>query len=237
MWYKIQKIYIWQTQVRPSGWWWHPWANTVAYYPLDSTNTVNDLSWNNYTLTTSHTNPTFWTYQWVDCASFNGSNTELKTVSVNPWTYWSSFTVSCWVYGTATWDRVPICNVYYNSTWLNRQIRAHSSWSSIFEFNGTSWTNTSFWISANAQAWHNLLFTANGNNITTYVDGAQVATGTNTKWNNNWTFTIWCGWDEADGYFWWFNWWLSNVIVENKVWTVDEVSEYYNQTKANYWIS
>ena len=65
---------------------WQPWANTVAYYPLTSTTTVNDLSGNGYTLSTHDTLPTFWIYQWVDCASFNSNS--LKTSSVNPWAYW-----------------------------------------------------------------------------------------------------------------------------------------------------
>jgi hypothetical protein len=34
-----------------------------------------------------------------------------------------------------------------------------------------------------------------------------------------------------------FQWNLSNCILEDRVWTAEEISDYYNSTKANYWIS
>ena len=45
-----------------------PWSSTIAYYPLNSSTTVNDMSGNGYTLTNDWAS--FWTYGWVDCAYF-----------------------------------------------------------------------------------------------------------------------------------------------------------------------
>lgn len=80
-------IYCGSRKLRPDGWWgwWTPWANTVAYYPLNSTSQWNDMKGMGtaYNLATSHTAPTYWTYQWVDCAYFNWSSTEINNDSIN----------------------------------------------------------------------------------------------------------------------------------------------------------
>ena len=34
-----------------------------------------------------------------------------------------------------------------------------------------------------------------------------------------------------------FQWGMSNVIVENKTWTQQEISDYFDSTKSLYWIS
>ena len=218
---------------------WQPWANTVAYYPLTSTTTVNDLSGNGYTLSTHDTLPTFWIYQWVDCASFNSNS--LKTSSVNPWAYWNYFTVSLWIYSTSNWDRVPICNYYAQiewwPIWYNWGIRSHSSWSSIFKLMWGS--NPTFNLNSGTTWWNHLLFIWDNWNLITYKNGVQQGTGTIGSVNNNGTLTIWAWWDDWEahewhGCFWYFKWWISEVIIEDKVRTAREIADYYNLTKSNY---
>ena len=95
MWYKVNKIYVGTQQVRPV---WKPWSNTIAYYPLTSTTTVNDMSGNNRNLTNHSVS--FNTYDWVNCAYFNGSSQYLNQDSVNMWLFSGSLTVSSWIKGT-----------------------------------------------------------------------------------------------------------------------------------------
>jgi hypothetical protein len=43
---------------------------------------------------------------------------------------------------------------------------------------------------------------------------------------------VWRSWNT--GYF---NWKMSEFIVEKVEWAETDISNYFNQTKANYWIS
>jgi len=227
--------FIYTSSTPPAPTPWQPWANTIAYYPLDSTNTVNDLSWNNYTLATTHTSPTFWTYQWVDCASFNWSSTELQTASVNPSVYWNQFTISFWLYSTATnTDQIPINNTYYWWGYYNWCIRAHSSSSYYYSFNLNCNSSYKAW-----DGWSNLVFTYDNGTIKSYTNWVYNNTWTlSLSLSNNWLFTIGTWHDEnGDSWYCWYNWGLSNIIVEDKVWTAQEVSDYFNATKWDYWIS
>jgi hypothetical protein len=33
-----------------------------------------------------------------------------------------------------------------------------------------------------------------------------------------------------------YQWYLSNAIIEDRVWTAQEIAAYYNLTKSNYWL-
>ena len=66
-------VYIWNDT-------WLPNKDTIAYYPLNATTTVNDMSGNSKTLTNN--NVTFWTYNWVDCANFSGSQSLYRSESL-----------------------------------------------------------------------------------------------------------------------------------------------------------
>jgi hypothetical protein len=46
---EVSAVYVWDTQIYPAGW--KPWANTLAYYPLETD--TKDYSWNNRNLTNS----------------------------------------------------------------------------------------------------------------------------------------------------------------------------------------
>ena len=208
---------------------WKPNANTIAYYPLTSSTTTSDIKWW-YNLTVWHSSPTFWTYQWVDCAKFNGSNNDLYNNSLNPWAYGHQFTISLYAYFWWWSTAILIWNVYKTgSNYYNFSLWKNPNASYI----NMEWVN--FWtISTNSWWWHNLVVTCNERAVTTYVNWVQQNTGT--LWlslSNNWVWRLWVtedGWN----YYYYFNGWLSNVIVENKIWTSTEVSNYYNQTKWLY---
>ena len=78
--------------------------------------------------------------------------------------------------------------------------------------------------------------TADSSWRTMYMNWTQVST-----WSSTITFisTVLCigggSWTSSVDNF--FNGYMSDVIIENKVRTAQEISDYYNATKSNYWIS
>ena len=221
-------------------WWWQPWANTIAYYPLDSTNTVNDLSGNSNTLTNVWVN--FTTYNGVSCAriTWNADNPHNPTAYL----YWNI----SWL---PTWANPRTYNL-----WIY-QDNAASSRNATYIFQWTASSNrmvyVAQWIDASGNAFisqygssssntpptiwqrHNIVVVYNWSKFVYYVNAVEKFSWTytiNTSGNN---VSIWWtsenqGWNS-------FNWAFSNVILEDKAWTVQEVSDYFNQTKWDYWIS
>ena len=195
------------------GWGWQPWVNTLAYYPLTSSSTVNDQSWNNYTLTNSWV--TFTTLGWVDCANFDWSS----------WLYNTSFAI------IGTWDFTLS---------LRGCPTSNSQWMWLFVWN--SLTDVVI------------------NSVNGYIQDTSAPTPLNT-WTyitftrSSWNLHIYSNWTEyvdtafsndiqSNLYMWkrpnntlYLSWWLSECIVEDRAWTATEITDYFNETKANYWIS
>lgn len=230
-WYKIKRVLIWQNgqekQVRPAGW--HPWANTIAYYPLTSTSTVNDLSWNNYNLTQSWT-ITYWTNVWVDCAYFNWGYLSATIAWLPQWG--TDRTASVYVYITKT--QCWILSWWANSTY-NKFCRYYwgfnSNWLAATSYQWTD-LNSSTYISG---WWHHIVLLVRSWVRELYIDWVQNTTlnkssTTNTSWTN---FEMW-RLDYASDFM--FQSYMSNVIIENKARTAQEISDYYNLTKWNYWL-
>lgn len=205
--------------------WWKPWANTIAYYPLTSTSTVNDMSGNNYNLT--NTNVTFWTYGWVDCAYFNGSGSRLENSSPS---LWLNRTLVAWVYVISnSGNKWVICtgndyssNIFGCSVW--------SSWVA----NMSDW-NTENILGNTVITWWWHLITAtldNGWASVLYVDWVQENTHTFSISSGTWI----CIWAKTNQHSEKYYGYISNAIIEDKARTAQETSDYYNQTKANYWL-
>lgn len=232
---KVSSVYIWNwdstaTKIRPV--WWRPWANTVAYYPLTSTSTVNDMSGNELTLT-NNWNAVFWTYDWVDCAYFNW-NASLRQSSLTTQYIWQTFTFMAWM------KVVTECNVWtYNNQWTNRGIwlviqnNNDKIWGSIWQWG--SFLDVVYNTTIN-NTWYLIWLTHNSNwDLKLYFNGVQVQTGSwaVNEWASN--FAIWAAvFKESEIYY--SNGYVSNVIIEDKERTDQEVSEYYNLTKWNYWL-
>lgn len=207
-----------------------PWANTLLYLPLDSTNTVNDLSGNGYNMT-NNGNVSFWTYGWVDCAYFwTTAPYWLKNTSANiiSWDY----TFLVWLNWDSSDSGTDFPRIFWwnNSWWL--------LWERRFELIHPVFLWTSAWV-AYTSWWHLLAFTGNisTKSFTPYKDGVQL---TGWTWNSATSYTwILIGANESNnsepvdrfcGY-------MSAVIWENRQRTATEISDYFNLTKSNYWIS
>ena len=209
-----------------------PWANTVAYYPLNSTDTTSDMKGTGiaYDLTNVGS-VTFWTNQWVDCAAFDGTtNSQLYNSSLS-FPAMPSQTVLFRAY--ITWTATYVYQTLYH-IWLTPQTWKLWAW-----FKYDTWLCIGCWYWGYEAikpwninwAWHLIANVADWVVGTQYLDGNQYQiVGLNLSdvqqsiyvwWEQSWTGRL-------TGY-------MSNLIVENKAWTATEILNYYNQTKSNYW--
>ena len=204
--------------------WWQPWANTIAYYPL--TEDFNDHSSSWYNLTSNSVQLT--TLSWVKCADLNSSycsaNFNLTSLP---------YTISFYLKPKSTSNTIAIWFKDNGSRWgswiyvKNNQIYLRY-WNSTDQDSGTSYTINTNWNHIVVTFW------TDGSKI--YVNGSLYASPKNSLTNvvNNWTpFYIWH--DYATTTYW--NSYVWSVILENKVRTAQEISDYYDLTKWDYWIS
>lgn len=222
-------VYLWQEYNRT------PWANTIAYYKLNSSTQLTDSSWNNRTLSNSKwTAPTFWTYWGVDCMYISSPCNLVNSTNISlAWT-WTS-TICWWYYKTANPnnDNWHIFSIWYSTT-LQNQYSVITYWNWLWSlywpfmrcYNNqrTSAASVSSW-------WHLYVAIRNWANWTFYVDGIQKWTlssaDTSVTGNIIWIWRYDSYERCAFGYF-------SEVIFEDKARTAQEIADYYNWTKWNY---
>ena len=225
--------------LKSSWWWWRPGANTIAYYPLTSTSTISDMSGNGRNLT-QNWNSDFWTYLGVDCVYVHWSNGSwfrcLTTQSITNSVLWNSFTlVFRWARETSKelwcafgWKDGKWNGLNYAANNSNIKMELQNNWS-VNSLTATPTTTANQWN----------LFVAVYDNWTEkwYKDWTEIMNGSYTVGTIN-VFWIWCGfWTQSSWYTYQHNGYVSNVIIENKVRTADEILAYYNQTKSLYGIS
>lgn len=210
-------------------WWWQPWANTVAYYPLDSVNQLSDLSWNQNTLTKE------WTVTFTDnYASFSTSgrlNTPINSTSTDQ-------TVIFWMmHESGTWsEQVPIAKWWTNYNNYRWWFYNNNNWDLKVQINN-NWIGVS---TLTADTWYMIVQT------TSWAGTANCNFKVYVNWNTtplvNQTAPLY---NDSSTYIrmWWrptqynFRWKLSWIIIEDRIWTAQERLDYYNQTKSLYWIS
>lgn len=205
--------------------WWKPWANTIAYYPLTSTSTVNDLSGNNNTLTNQ--GATFWTYWGIDCVNTVGKS--LYWAITNLPTGSSPRTISVWANAQASSSWMAIYGYWQNSQYkLCTCYRSTDNWWAIQFTHYYGEIITSTIMSTNQ--WFLITYTYDWTTAKMYVN-----------WNPDWNITVSLNTASSDFVIsgWWvgnetFNWYISNMIIENRARTAQEIADYYNQTKWNY---
>ena len=232
-------VYWWPVHKR------EPWVNTLAYYPLEVD--VNDYSWNWRNWTNS--NVTF--SDWV--AVFNWTNSEVTFSNASWQRPTTNFTISVWA-RALSWDHNTYNRNYYivSKKYEGMQYYRQSIYEISLSYNNktfvwginnwdsrsvTPW-NTNVAISLND--WHLYTITNDNQTKSVYLDGSLLSQGT------TWTISDYSSepplriWNSTPNPSWsyatngWFNWNISNVILESKTRTAQEISDYYNSTKSNY---
>ena len=212
---------------------WKPWANTLLYLPLNSTDTYTDKSWNN--ISTTNSNVTFGDYYWVECGIFNWSNTHIQ---VTPFAIPDTVTLLCrtrWPSISSSYD-AKIFDARSNptiTTWKIPTTRsdwknAYFAWLNNWGINTVQGINDQWFLFAVTIWWWTVDIYAIWDNLNIHL-------------SDSWTINAWTpsqiniGNEYNNGASRYYSWWISELILENKKWTADEVTAYYNQTKSNYW--
>lgn len=222
-----KKIYI-----RVDEQWWQPWANTIAYWRLNW-NTL-DSSWNDRNLSVrtwsiSYGVLSWWQNYWI----FDG-NTILSHKSNYVWL--NKWTLLAYIYYMSnsgilladTQDVNNSNNYYHTSNYSGSQYRPLYYWSSSSQATAP-WT----------LQWFLFVITQDGTGLKYYKNWTLVNTISITNFlsgtsHNQRSVGGHARWTQ---YYDKINWYISDVILENKVRTAQEIQDYYNQTKSLYGIS
>ena len=212
-------IYMW----REAGW--QPGANTVAYYKFD--NNLNDSSGNWFNLSMGSGSMTYWTTSWwATYWTFTWSNwTNTLTTTGS---HWTTYTLSCWLNTLSNywWNYQNIMVELFYTNDIDIRLM---NWRSKISCYDTNLTGSS--ISLNT--WYNAVVTRNWSTLQLYINWVYQNSWT---WNTSASFplriTLWS--KDAPWANWAWQWQRSEVIIEDKVRTAQEISDYYNLTKTDY---
>lgn len=245
----VKKIVIFpdgvtEKQIRPA--WWQPWANTIAYYPFNWDANDHKWSWTLYNLSTTwvtYTNQlSNWNYVATFAWTWQTNSAKAICSTFNIWNIPQTFSIWCKTSGNNAGS-------YWLNKWiLIRSMTTSNSW--VWNFLWTAYLSWWYWAEVNinwqirtAASWnayadnarHNIVWVYSWTTVSIYVDGNSTPivtkTGTSSGWNTTYLYIWW----NSDTYYG-FNWDMSEFIIENKVRTTQEISDYYNLTKWNYWL-
>ncbi len=215
----ISKVFLWDTQVRPS--WWQPWANTIAYYKFDWN--LND-SVNSNNLSLSAWTITYWTDSHGGKYAYFDKNTRTGHLTISPNFDISTVTLMYrWqpkqVF--SSWNPISVWYTTNNNSIIIGTVRSVDFW----------WTT---WFTATADTWYHLVITCEWWVRKFYVNWTYYAQDSySLSWTQATKLTINNAWDTSS-YSFSNNNYISELIIENKTRTDQEIAAYYNQTKANY---
>lgn len=211
---------------------WKPWENTLAYYPLDWD--ILDYSGNWYNWTWANWTEKYTTLSsWIQVAEFSWWVSRVTTTFS-----WTPKTVSVWACKSTKlsdpspndWKQI----IWQNSAdsgawWIFRNVTTNSV-SHIYYVDGNTYvdlSNTEY-----KDKWIHYLVTVDWNTTKFYLNWEY-------KWsvdkaiNVNRSLWMWTApYDSNSRYT--LYWYISEVILEDKGWTTQEVAKYYNRSKSNY---
>ena len=228
---------------------WHPDpTRTIFYYDLeDSNDRLADSSWNNNDAiwTTAITYSQVWN-EYVAETTWNPCGITIDG------TLWSSigswdFAISFWTYfvNPAISDGYPMLfwmndpsnkwpNIFFNPN------NAYSMWQAVlWRMQWGSWQHPwSIDATTLLNGWHHLVMTRNSWTLTAYIDWVLDVT-----WSDSTSFPTTAGVqcllsrpnDQWQSFWSWAKW--DKFILENVAWSATDVTNYFNQTKWDYWIS
>jgi hypothetical protein len=200
---------------------WKPWANTIAYYPLETNG--NEASWKS----------------WIDMIttwlSFSGGFAILdgnQRPTVPDLTWYK--TVTLWYNqksdnsGMIIWKNV------------NKFVQIYDPTSIVY----IAWTSrVSTTTNATRENWHLLTITqsvANNSwastswtNIKVYMDGTLRQTHSNVYMDFT-IYWVWWTWQSNAPYS--FGWKMSKLVIDADEWALSDHEDFYNKTKSDYWL-
>lgn len=207
------------------GFWYEPGSNTLLYFPL--TDDLNDHSWKTVTYSTTGS-PTITTLNWVKCCQLNWSSTIDTSVTLNTL---NNMFVSCWFYLVTSnnvwffWNQPCWITNWFWFMFPSSDLQVwvyHSGW---YAYVDVSWNFQNSWHLYSISNWK------------VYLDWVYKGTLSTTNMSWNQPICIWGHNQNSSCSRTKTNWYISDCIIENSERTAQEIQEYYNSTKSNYWIS
>lgn len=218
--YRIKKIYVWTQQVRPASW--NPWANTVAYYPL--TSNANDMV-GNYNLSA---------YAGI---TYSSDWALLPNTTASTWMKEPDGMIDTSLTWTISYWEKPLWASpwWYDGRWIDLKTtnnRLLSLWSSDSQmFANANFSDTAT-ITETTDVWYNHVITISNWAVNIYTDWNQTPTLTTSITWDSYNFRWGQEFDNsADKQFYWY---LKDIIIENVVWSTQDISNYYNLMKWEY---
>jgi hypothetical protein len=197
--------------------WWQPWANTIAYFPFETD--ILDHSGNSVTLNTS-----WYTY----------TQQAVGYLFVGNW--WLGFNDSSVKFINVWMNIQTQTTPFGNGAYMNGGGLCYSAWHSQSRLRGvfvryinqsstdvSNKTNLSSW-------WHNFAIGYDDTATKCYLDWELFWTSSWLPYsfgNEVWLFSCWGNSNNSSAI-------ISQWIIEDTERTAQEVSDYYNSTKANY---
>lgn len=227
MWYKLQKIYVWSDQVRPSQTPqpYQPGANTVAYYTFDTQSLLN-LKTNTVDATWTGAGGYATWYKWEGYAADIDTGGSIALSVMMPS---GDFTLCACVNFTSlpTNNREILVGnywLYYSKLYiefLNSQLYyiQYGSWnlSSYVELTSNTYTLTT-------GTRYRFVVTRSWSTVTMYMNGNSIWSWTDSYGNSTQRFTYYL-WGSATTPAK-LTWLLDNAIIENVAWSSAEVAAY-----------
>ena len=220
-----------------SYWEWKPNANTLAYYPLETD--TKDYSWNGRDGTNS--NVTFSD----GIATFNGNNAMVTIPHSDRQKPTANFTISVRAKATSWsasewWAYMIVAKQqFWSQDYQNFYYSIYINWNKYAGGGITNWnswstfpwdTNVSIWLNER----HLYVLTNNGTEKTLYLDWQQIGQATENTTSSSFSVPLTIGNASSYNHNAYFNWNISNVILESKTRTAEQVAWYYNSTKSTY---
>lgn len=230
-WYKLSKIYVGTNQVRPvlTPSKYVVNSHTLCYLPLTDQTTTTDYWTLWWTWTKAGSNG--WTF--IDNyyrSWWNGDYWRLQT-GTNAYVNYPTFTFSVWLKMSSNLnDFIHISN-YGN--WDNWNLSLYYNQARFY-----SWSTYSYSISPTLNTGTRTLLTitySQSNKWNLYVDW----TLRGTRWPTNFNlkpYIAFVNWARLSGGSFSWDMCYSDYILEDQEWTAQNVADYYNANKSNYWL-
>jgi len=217
---------------------WKPWANTVLYLPMETDYQDHSSNW--YVMSVN------WSTITKESIGYYMYQTSLSPTKnwnqiTEYWLIWWNLPYTISIRQKSVSWATSYSNAYspiYNCTYWSNRAEAGSElrigWNVAFYDAWNSWSGSSNQISvSDIQNWHLYTIVIEWTKATIYQD----TTATNITWNYNLNnvgyFEIWKSYWDYNRNKWCYIW---QTVVEKWWWSLDEIINYYNQTKWNYWL-
>jgi len=206
------------------GYWWALNENTLLYMPMDW-DVENKVDWNQWTWSWT---PTYYTLDsWIKAVHSNSSHYVLTPTVANN----TPLTVSCWIYRNS-WDSIVRAD---SRSWTRSfpqvGIGSNDRWNVWFHYNWTWY----WWEDTVAITWRqNIVWVFWPNWILWYVNCKKIIESSFNSYL--WRTQQWWIWYDQYVMNVPWDWYYSDLIIESKVRTAEQVANYYNSTKSKYWL-